>query len=189
MKKTNFKTKVFLIFLSISTLLNLFFVGYYQNFLFTTLNIISIIAYVLSLILLTKQKSSAWLIAMIPSVWRLLDPTKIQGFSISKGLFFQLTNSLMNTPQEISSIFLNMLIPLIIIIYCIINLTTKTENKKSDMWIGIIFLILTSLGFIDFFNLLSYKGITLNFLFNYPSTYFSLVYILIAIIWKIKSKK
>ncbi len=197
----NFRVKVFILFGIFTVFFRIFFAFYPNAFsmvrlisvLFSTTGIILFVFYGLAIFFLLKEKPWAWLIAMIPSLWMLFDPIKLEGFPIASGLFFYFIHTIVNqTPQQMISVLFNMAFPVIVIIYCLLNFGTKLihyQKKKFDILVGTIFLIITAIGFIGIPELWIYGGLSLKFLLTYPPTYISFSYIGLTIFWHIKNSQ
>ena len=151
--KLNFRTKGFIVFMILSFLILIYDLIFRTPsqvsklpILFSFNNIFIYVLYALTIIFLFKKKFCAWILALIPSLWILFNPM-INPVNIPSGTILRLFSNLVD-PANARIAIIASIIPIIIIVYCIINLITELknyENKNLDLIIGIIFIIFASI--------------------------------------------
>tara|TARA_B100000315_G_C14451539_1_gene529358 strand:+ start:277 stop:927 length:651 start_codon:yes stop_codon:yes gene_type:complete len=204
MEKIDFRTKVFILFGIFMILFAIYtpfyFYYFYQYFdsigsvllsLFSISNIISVVFYGLAIFFLLRNRSWSWLIALVPSLWVLFDPTKIEGFLVAKGYFLNFLSSIANgySSEIILSLF-NMILPVGVIIYCLLNFFIGLigyENKKFDVFIGAIFLIISSISLTGIYEMWANGSLSLEVLFANVPVYLVIIYVGLAIFWQKKN--
>ena len=135
MKRIIINNKIFMVIIALLVIYNIY--GIFKNFhtlipLIT--GILIIIIYVISFIgLLKNNKSWAWILGGLPSLWLLLNPLKSIG-PFREGYLFGLVQALSSgDPVSAALYFQAMLIPLAIVIFVIVNLVLfkKLDNKNQ----------------------------------------------------------
>ncbi len=116
------------------------FLGQFSEFMLNYSHIIAltIICYTAAIIFLIKDthKKTAWILAMIPPVFLLLNPLFVQGTLIT------FVEALIGTEYAMAvNALAESLLPLLVIIYAITGLA-NVENRIFDKTIGITFIIL-----------------------------------------------